>query len=236
VDTWDWKLNPTFEGVLMALERLGCGFLVEDRDSRIHYANRRILELTGYEAAELDGQPVSMLVPEELRDSLSVEQEKTRHGDSRTRLSGLRRKDGRVIPVAVSPQLLEDTPRGDPVVISVVIDLGEVHAARPMGAGAGSLTSELAHVASRLQSLAFAASLSDRAGIPIDSPALAELSTREKQILSLLMQNLRGPAIAERLYISQSTVRNHLKAIYRKVGVSSQSELIEWVASLSAAP
>ena len=50
------------------------------------------------------------------------------------------------------------------------------------------------------------------------------------------MQNLRGPAIAERLYISQSTVRNHLKAIYRKVGVSSQSELIEWVASLSAAP
>lgn len=236
MDTWDWKLNPTFEGVLLALERLGCGFLVEDGEGRIRYANRRILELTGYEASELDGQPVSMLVPEELRESLSVEQVKMRRGDSRTRLSGLRRKDGRAIPVAVAPQLLEDTPKGEPAVISVVIDLGEIHAARPMGAGAGSLTSELAHVASRLQSLAFAASLSDRAGFPIDSPALAELSAREKQILALLMQNLRGPAIAERLYISQSTVRNHLKAIYRKVGVSSQSELIEWVASLSAAP
>ena len=81
-------------------------------------------------------------------------------------------------------------------------------------------------MASRLQSLAFAASLSDRAGFPINSPALAELSAREKQILSLLMQNLRGPAIAERLYISQSTVRNHLKAIHRKLGVRSRAELL----------
>lgn len=234
VDTWDWQLNPTIEGVLQAVERLGCGFLVEDGDGRIRYANRRILELTGYEAVELDGQPVSILVPEELRESLSIEQAKTRRGDSRTRLSALRRKDGRAIPVAVAPQFLEDTPRGEPAVISAVIDLGEVHAARPMGASVGSLTSELAHVASRLQSLAFAASLSDRPGFPIDSPALAELSSREKQILALLMRNLRGPAIAERLFISQSTVRNHLKSIYRKVGVSSQRELIDWVASLSA--
>jgi DNA-binding CsgD family transcriptional regulator len=148
-------------------------------------------------------------------------------------LSAIRRKDGRTIPVVVAPQFLEDTPKGEPVVISVVIDLGEIHAARPMGACAGSLTAELAHVASRLQSISFAASLSHRSGAPIDAPALRELSTRERQILALLMQNLRGPAIAERLFISPSTVRNHLKAIYRKVGVSSQSELIEWVAALS---
>lgn len=236
VDTWDWKLNPTFEGLRQAVERLGCGVLVEDADGMLRYANRRILELTGYEAADLDGQPVAMLVPEELRESLRVEQEKTRRGDSRTRLSALRRKDGRTIPVAVAPQFLEDTPRGEPAVISVVIDLAEVHTARPMGASAGSLVAELSHVASRLQSLAFSASLSTSAGFPIDSPALGELSTRERQILALLMQNLRGPAIAERLFISPSTVRNHLKAIYRKLGVSSQRELIDWVASLASPP
>jgi PAS domain S-box-containing protein len=234
VDTWDWKLNPTFEGVLLALERLGCGFLVEDGEGRIRYANRRILELTGYEAAELDGQPVAKLVPEELHEYLRAEQLKTQAGDARTRLSALRRKDGRTIPVAVAPQWIEDTPRGEPVVISVVIDLAEIHTARPIGASAGSLAHELANVASRLQSLSFSASLSDRAGVPIDDPSLRDLSTRERQILVLLVQSMRVPAIAERLFIAQSTVRNHLKAIYRKVGVASQRELIERVTSLTS--
>ena len=36
--------------------------------------------------------------------------------------------------------------------------------------------------------------------------------------------------------VAQEIVRNHLKAIYRKVGVSSQSALIELVRSLGAAP
>lgn len=232
--TWDWELNPTLEGVVQAVERMGCGVIVENREGILRYANRRILELTGYEVAELDGKPVAMLVPEELHEFLRVEQAKTRGGDARTRLSALRRRDGRAIPVAVAPQWMEETPRGEPAVISVVIDLADVHTARPMGASAGSLAAELANVASRLQSLSFAASLTDRAGIPIDAPALSELSAREKQILALLMQNLRVPAIAERLFISQSTVRNHLKAIYRKVGVSSQGELIDWVTSLSS--
>jgi PAS domain S-box-containing protein len=231
---WDWALHPTLEGVLQAVDRLGCGVLVEDREGVLRYANRRILELTGYEAAELDGKPLARLVPEELHDVLRLEQAKTREGDARTRLSALRRKDGRTFPVAVAPQWLEDTPRGEPAVISVVIDLAEVHAARPLGASAGSLAAELAHVASRLQSLSFSAALSDRAGVPIDDPGLRELSTREKQILVLLMQGLRVPAIAERLFISPSTVRNHLKAIYRKVGVSSQQQLIDRVTLLSA--
>ena len=219
---------------MQAVEQLGCGVLVEDGEGAIHYVNRRILELTGYEARELDGQPAELLVPEELRDFFRVEQQKQRSGDSRTRLGALRRKNGRAIPVAIAPQLLEQTPRGGPAVISVVIDLAEVHAARPLGANAGSLAAELAHVASRLQSLSYSASLTDRAGVPIDAPGLRELSARERQILALLMQSLRVPAIAERLFISPSTVRNHLKAIYRKVGVASQRELIDWVTSLTA--
>lgn len=232
---WDWKLDPTLEGVLLAIEQLGCGLLVEDREGVVRYVNRRILELTGYDASELDGQPVAKLVPEELHEFLSVEQARTREGDARTRLSALRRKDGRTLPIVVAPRWLERTPRGEGAVISVVIDLAEVHTARPMGASAGSLAAELSAVASRLQSLSFAASISDRGGFPIDDPTLRELSTREKQILVLLMQSLRVPAIAERLFISQSTVRNHLKAIYRKLGVSSQRELTDRMTRLASA-
>jgi PAS domain S-box-containing protein len=234
MEGWDWKLNPTLEGVMQAVERMGCGVIAEDREGVLRYANRRILELTGYEAGELDGKPLAKLVPEELHEVLKLEQAKAREGDARTRLSALRRKDGRAIPVAVAPQWLEDTPSGQPAVISVVIDLAEVHAARPMGAAAGSLAAELAHVASRLQTLTLSVSLSDRAGVPIDDPALRELSTRERQILVLLMQGLRVPALAERLFISQSTVRNHLKSIYRKLGVASQQELIDRVTLLTS--
>lgn len=234
MESWDWTLSPTLEGALQGIDQLGCGVIVENRDGIIRYANRRILEFAGYEAKDLDGQPVAMLVPDELRESLRAEQEKTREGDVRTRLSALRRKDGRAIPVAVSPQWIERTASGESAVISIVIDLAEIHAARPLGASAGSLAAELASVASRLQSLSYSASLVDRNGVPVDDPALDSLSARERQILVLLMQSLRVPAIAERLFIAQSTVRNHLKAIYRKLGVSSQRELVDRVNGLSS--
>ncbi|MFO0689137.1 MAG: PAS domain S-box protein [Myxococcota bacterium] len=236
MESWDWTLSPTLEGVLLGIDRLAFGLIVEDRDGRIRYANRRILELTGYEAKDLDGQPVALLVPEELRASLAGEQAKTRAGDVRTRLSALRRRDGRAFPVAVAPQWIERTPSGESAVVSVVVDLAEIHAARPLGTSAGSLAAELASVASRLQSLSFSASLVDRSGVPIDDPALGALSTRERQILVLLMQSARVPAIAEQLFIAQSTVRNHLKAIYRKLGVSSQRELIDRVHALAGRP
>lgn len=61
-----------------------------------------------------------------------------------------------------------------------------------------------------------------------------ELSKRERDVLRLLMDSHRVPTIARMLFISQHTVRNHLKAMYRKVGVSSQAALIERVRQLAA--
>lgn len=231
---WEWKLEPTYEGLIQAFQSMNCGIILEDWSGFIRYANRRLLETTGYEAEELDGEPVEILVPDELQDQLHSEQEKVKKGDVGTRLSALRRKDGRAIPVAVAPQPMVRLPNGRPVILSILFELGDVYAARPMGAPKGSLAAELAGVATKLQSLTFSASVSGQGVMPVDHPLLAELSDRETEILQLLMDNTRVPAIAERLFISQSTVRNHLKAIYRKVGVSSQSELIERVRSLGS--
>ncbi|MGZ4792656.1 MAG: EAL domain-containing protein [Ilumatobacteraceae bacterium] len=52
------------------------------------------------------------------------------------------------------------------------------------------------------------------------------LSTRQIEILERLLGGERVPAIARDLYVSQSTVRNHLSAIYQRVGVHSQEELL----------
>jgi DNA-binding CsgD family transcriptional regulator/PAS domain-containing protein len=57
-------------------------------------------------------------------------------------------------------------------------------------------------------------------------PGLEELSTRQWQILMKLLQGERVPDIARSLYVSQSTIRSHLAAMFRKLGVHSQAELI----------
>jgi DNA-binding CsgD family transcriptional regulator len=57
--------------------------------------------------------------------------------------------------------------------------------------------------------------------------AQANLTDRESQILGLLLDGQRVPAIARSMYVSRSTVRNHLCAIYRKLNVHSQAELLE---------
>lgn len=68
-------------------------------------------------------------------------------------------------------------------------------------------------------------------------PGAELLNDREERVVDLLAQGLRVPSIAQRLYVSQSTVRNNLSAIYRKLGVVSQVELLELlVAEEGSAP
>jgi DNA-binding NarL/FixJ family response regulator len=55
---------------------------------------------------------------------------------------------------------------------------------------------------------------------------LADLPPRQQEVARLLQEGARVPTIAQELYLSQSTVRNHLSAIFRRFGVSSQEELL----------
>ncbi|HLX89524.1 MAG TPA: helix-turn-helix transcriptional regulator [Acidimicrobiales bacterium] len=53
------------------------------------------------------------------------------------------------------------------------------------------------------------------------------LSSRQLDILARLAAGERAPAIAKAMHLSQSTVRNHLSALFRKFAVHSQAELLE---------
>jgi PAS domain S-box-containing protein len=57
-------------------------------------------------------------------------------------------------------------------------------------------------------------------------PGLERLSRREIEVVRMLLVGDRVPVIARQLFISQSTVRNHLSSVFRKLRVSSQQELI----------
>jgi DNA-binding CsgD family transcriptional regulator len=63
---------------------------------------------------------------------------------------------------------------------------------------------------------------------------LLGLRPREHEVVRLLLQHLRVPAIARRLGISQQTVRNHLKSVFRRTGVRSQQELLDRIALVAA--
>ena len=73
-----------------------------------------------------------------------------------------------------------------------------------------------------------------RAGVVIDreTPAtppawLESLRPREQEVVMLLLQHQRVPAIARMLSISPGTVRNHLKRVFSQTGVHSQQELLQ---------
>jgi len=56
---------------------------------------------------------------------------------------------------------------------------------------------------------------------------MGQLTSRQWEILSRLLRGERVSTIAEALYVSPSTVRNHLSNIFEKFGVHNQAELIE---------
>ena len=52
------------------------------------------------------------------------------------------------------------------------------------------------------------------------------LTPRERDVLRLLSEGLDGAAIAERLFLSPATVRNHIQHVLSKLGVHSRTEAV----------
>src|ERR671936_2914213 len=61
------------------------------------------------------------------------------------------------------------------------------------------------------------------------------LSAREVEVLLLLDEHLGTDEIASRLFISEHTVRSHVKSLLRKLGVSSRREALEALSARRAA-
>ena len=61
--------------------------------------------------------------------------------------------------------------------------------------------------------------------LPPDPP-FPELTRREDEILQFLAQGQPNSAIADRLLVSEKTVRNHLSIVFDKLDVASHAEAI----------
>jgi len=59
-----------------------------------------------------------------------------------------------------------------------------------------------------------------------EDPAFASLSPREREVLTLITEGLGNAQIAERLSISEKTVRNHVSNLFDKLGVWTRAQAI----------
>jgi DNA-binding NarL/FixJ family response regulator len=59
-----------------------------------------------------------------------------------------------------------------------------------------------------------------------EAAKIATLTTREREVIALIGEGLRNRQIAERLFISETTVRHHLTSIFAKLEVADRLELV----------
>jgi pimeloyl-ACP methyl ester carboxylesterase/DNA-binding CsgD family transcriptional regulator len=65
-----------------------------------------------------------------------------------------------------------------------------------------------------------------RSGASGEDPAFSGLSPREREVLALIAEGLSNAEIAERLSISDKTVRNHVSNLFDKLGVWTRAQAI----------
>ena len=61
---------------------------------------------------------------------------------------------------------------------------------------------------------------------PMESSSDLDLSQREQDILQLLVVGLSNADIAQRLFLSEGTVRNYLSGLFTKLGVSDRTQAV----------
>ena len=56
---------------------------------------------------------------------------------------------------------------------------------------------------------------------------LDTLSQREKEVLGFILENKKRKDIAETLFVTESTIKKHTSAIFRKLEITNRTELFE---------
>jgi two-component system, NarL family, nitrate/nitrite response regulator NarL len=66
----------------------------------------------------------------------------------------------------------------------------------------------------------------DKDSLDPHAQKISSLTDREREVIGLIAEGLKNRQIAERLFISPTTVTHHLSSIYSKLGVSDRLELV----------
>ncbi|MCU1504134.1 MAG: Response regulator containing a CheY-like receiver domain and an DNA-binding domain [Ilumatobacteraceae bacterium] len=91
--------------------------------------------------------------------------------------------------------------------------------------GVNGIPGHLRRIADQIETAGMLAPLEAAADV-LRVATTTDLTPRQWEIVARLIRGQRVPTIAAETYLSRSTVRNHLSAIFAKVGVHSQEQLL----------
>ena len=127
------------------------------------------------------------------------------------------RSDGRVRTVQARADVVVDK-HGAPIrMVAVVHDITEAKAAQE---ALHSASANLAQHARELQQI------TTRSTTSPDRPHHAALSARQLETLQLVAQGLTNAEIATRMFVSETTVKWHIKQILTKTGATNRTEAV----------
>ncbi len=57
-----------------------------------------------------------------------------------------------------------------------------------------------------------------------ENPKIGDLTARQREILEMVVEGLSNAQIAGRLYLTESTIKHHLRAVYKMLGVHNRTQ------------
>jgi DNA-binding CsgD family transcriptional regulator len=191
---------------------------------RIDRISQDVTPLLGITPEQCVGQPVLGVVHPFDVPALLAAVEHARRGERAVRLM-LRVSAGSHDWAEVTVVLATIAP-GDPPPLAFALIRYDAPTDGPTGSSRETqLESHMLRIADELHAAGLIPRLQQLPALS-DEPRLGKLTSREWAVLTRLLDGQRVFAIAADLYVSQSTVRNHLSSIYAKLGVHRQVDLI----------
>jgi DNA-binding CsgD family transcriptional regulator/PAS domain-containing protein len=135
----------------------------------------------------------------------------------------LRHRDGTWRVIQATPKILEGEGK-TPVAFVLGAETHDRTSPAPSGA-VSEVPAFLRRIADQIEAAGVLAPLVETADA-LGVATTTDLSPRQWEIVSRLLRGERVATIAAGMYLSRSTIRNHLSAVFAKVGVHSQEELL----------
>ncbi len=191
---------------------------------RLETVNDAAAALTGRDAAEIIGRPLTDFVHPDDVEGLFFAVARTLVEDAAfgVRLRWSRREGGWRAGHAIITRL-----EGPDLRFGLAFSLLE-HGEPDADTRVAALEKHLWRIARELEEAGVETVSSPFPSAPT-LPGLSQLSARQWDVLHRLLRGERTATIAHDMFISPSTVRNHLSDIFKKLGVHSQGELMTLV-------
>jgi PAS domain S-box-containing protein len=209
-------LSSIFEMAPVAMAITGGG------DHRVHRANAAFRQLTG-----LNDQQIAGRTTENLRlwgdkdDQAAAERDVAEQGSIRNRDGRLLSGDAHPIDCLISAETI--AVGGEPYILWIFQNITErrrselelVSAIEEVMKDANWLSQSIVNKLANMRH-------------PRSHAPSVDLSVREREVLTLMCDDLDDAQIAGRLGLSRNTVRNHVARIYTKVGANRRSGAVIW--------